>query len=74
MMKYHFIPQENETFKFLFEASSFDESVEKLNSYLKTQNDWKAVKHPNGEFGVDLFLKDRYIDTLLVSESPTEQE
>lgn len=73
-MIYHFIPQEDENLEFFFEAPSFNEAVEELGFYLKTHNDWKVVKHPNGEFGVDLFLKNRFVDTLLVSESPLEPE
>lgn len=74
MMKYHFIPQEDEKLEFFFEASSFDEAVEELGLYLEIRDDWKVKKHSNGEMGVDLFLKNNYIDTLLVSELPPELE
>jgi hypothetical protein len=73
-MKYHFIPQEDENLEFSFESPSFNEAIEELGVYLNTHNDWKVVKHSNGEFGVDLFLKNRFVDTLLVSESPLESE
>jgi hypothetical protein len=74
MMKYHFLPQEDESLEFFFEASSFDEAVEKLGQNLESQGDWKVVKHSSGEFGVDLYLKNRYADTLLVSEFPVDLE
>ncbi len=70
MMRYHFIPQEDESLEFFFEASSFDNAVEELVFYLEAHDEWKVKKHSNGEMGVDLFLKNSYIDTLLVSEMP----
>lgn len=74
MMKYHFIPQEDEKLEFFFEASSFDEAVKELGFYLEIRDDWKVKIHSNGEMGVDLFLKNNYVDTLLVSEFPLETE
>ena len=74
MMKYHFIPQEDENLEFFFNALSFDEAVEELKAYLEIRDDWTVKKHISGEMGVDLFLKNNYVDTLLVSELPLEQE
>jgi len=71
MMKYHFIPQDDRLLEFIFFAPSFDAAVEELNGHLKNRDAyWETVKHSNGEFGVDLFLKEKFVETLLVSESP----
>jgi len=73
-MKYKFIPQIDSQMTFDFEAKSFDEAVEMLQYDLQCHDEWKVVKHENGEMGVDVFLKNYYIDTLLCSESPDKED
>jgi hypothetical protein len=58
MMRYHFIPQEDKSLEFFFEASSFDNAVEELVFYLEAHDEWKVKKHSNEEMAVDLFFEE----------------
>lgn len=70
-MKYVFQPQSDKKLgEFVFWESSFNEAVEELELYLEQHDEWTVRKHENGAMGVDVFLKRKFVDTLLASEMP----